>query len=182
MRYRVIFHGPFRVGTGRPDRGLDTTVDQQDPLPASSLKGLMRNTASQLLGPDHPLVGDVFGRPGNGSPWSWASAVFDEAPAPGVRARIAIGDDGVVEDEALLRAEHLWASEAIFTVDLLMSPPTRQADHELLLNASAAAVKSLGGDRNRGFGWVTVAPNDGLTAGEDLAEGILRIRAQVVLT
>ncbi len=176
MRYRIDFHGPFRVGTGLPRGGLDVTVDANNPLPASSLKGLMRNAATQLLRSGHPLIGDVFGQEGNGSPWSWSSASFATAPIRSVRARVAIGEDGVVEAEALLRAEQMWAPSATFTVDLLDVSPSNLDDHAIVLNAAAASVSSLGGDRNRGFGWVTVTPTDGPMEGRLLAEGIHRLR------
>lgn len=176
MRYHIEFHGPFRVATGLTRRGLDITVDEANPLPASSLKGLMRNTATQLLGPDHSLLAEVFGQEGNGSPWSWSSAEFATDPVPSIRARVAIGEHGTVEPEALLRGEHLWASTATFTVDLLHAGPANLADHQLVLNAAAASVGSLGSDRNRGFGWVTITPTDEPVDGRPLAEGVLRLR------
>jgi hypothetical protein len=41
VRFEIAFHTPFRVSSGRPGDGSDTTVDRAALLPASSLKGVM---------------------------------------------------------------------------------------------------------------------------------------------
>ncbi len=61
LRFVIDFLSPFRISTGAAAAGVNATIDRNDPLPATSLKGVMRATAKQLLGEDAELVGQVFG-------------------------------------------------------------------------------------------------------------------------
>ena len=160
MEFNIEFHGPFRIGTGVASRGMDETVDVDQPLPATALKGLMRASASQLLG-DHPLVAEVYGSSEQASPWSWTSGVVRN-PQLRQRARVALDPiTGTAVDHALQFSEELWADGATFSVDQHgFVDPEAVADHALVLRASAAGVTSLGADRRRGFGWVSVRSAD----------------------
>jgi len=159
LEFEIIFHGPFRVGTGWAGRGADITVDRRSPLKASSLKGVMRASAELLLGGQHGLVREVFGHPWDPSPWSWSSArVLDARPER--QARVEIDRDRhVAVDHALLIAEEIWAAGATFEVHPLRKVANRRA-HELVLMAAAHGVHSLGEDRRRGLGWVTVRAHE----------------------
>ena len=61
-------------------------------------------------------------------------------------------------------------------------PPERVQRHELVLRAAARAVVSLGGERRRGAGWVSITDTDrtdeeiSWTAGDTTA--LLRTRGQ----
>lgn len=99
---RIVFHGPFRVGTGLSAPGVRQSVDPADLLPASSLKGLMRASAARLLPARADVVDEVFGlrhadraadpaRPGGAhrrrgwdgsSPWHWSGAHFHPNATP----------------------------------------------------------------------------------------------------
>lgn len=64
MIVTLAFHSAFRIGTGNADGTAHATIDRDTPVPASSLKGLMRASADRLL-PYRPEVVDaVFGTPG----------------------------------------------------------------------------------------------------------------------
>ena len=167
MRFAVDFHGPFRVATGHAARGADASVDVASPLPAASLKGVMRASAELLLPRRHDLVELVFGSPRSPSPWSWSSASVPDASVR-KRARVAIDPDRhAALPGALLFAEEVWARTASFTVQPLARVADRRT-HELVLLASAHGVHALGGDRRRGLGWVTVRGTDPILDGDAL--------------
>jgi len=175
VEFEIVFHGPFRVGTGWAGRGADITVDPAAPLKASSLKGLMRASATLLLPHRRDLVEEVFGLPRQPSPWSWSGARV-VAARTGRQARVEIDPvRHVAVDRALLIAEEVWAATATFEVFPLRRVADRHA-HELVLMASAHGVHSLGEDRRRGLGWVTVRANepafDDAAFGEFLRLGI----------
>jgi len=172
----ITFHGPFRVATGWAGRGADSTVDLATPLRGSSLKGVMKASARLLLPDREDLVTRVFGSPRQPSPWSWSSArVVD--PKARKRARVAIDPDRHVAVEGgLFFSEEIWATRATFEITPLLGVADRRAQ-ELVLMASAHGVHTLGGDRRRGLGWVTV---EALQPALDSAafEEFLRLRSR----
>ncbi|MDB4872557.1 MAG: superfamily protein [Gemmatimonadales bacterium] len=163
MRFRIEFHGPFRVSSGRASDGLDATFDPRNPLPASSLKGLMRAHALNLLALDLDLVDAVYGSPAARSPWSWSDAVIEDDVAAKSRSRTRIRIDPATftaADQAMTTAEELWPTAASFHVrrrDPL--DRVRSELHEAVLAASARAITALGADRRRGLGWVGIVPD-----------------------
>lgn len=164
MRFQIAFHTPFRVATGRAGEGSDTTVDRQSPLPASSLKGVMRSAARDVLQVAPGWVDAVYGAAWQPSPWSWSDAT-PQADTPAqvrVRARIQIAaDTATVVDGALAIAEEVYAPRAEFTVNQAgWIDPDEVAAHNAILVASARAVTAVGGDRRRGLGWVSITPTD----------------------
>lgn len=168
LTFTINFHGPFHVGSGVPSQGLDRVLDRQVLLPATSLKGLMRATAAEVLGMAPGTVNVVFGTFGPNvaqqssgrriaSPWNWGDA-RPEGPVSIHRgARISVTEQGSAERGFLMLGENAWVRQASFTVS-----PTRQipadalSTQRLVLRGSARAVTSLGGGRTRGDGWVTI--------------------------
>ncbi|MEU5524516.1 RAMP superfamily CRISPR-associated protein [Streptomyces sp. NPDC047860] len=167
MRVTMTFHGPFRVSTGQGRPGIDATVDPENLLPASTLKGLMRRSAERLV-PDLPdLVRTVFGSPRQPTAWSWKSAVFPEEPTIAVRARVRIDEKtGAATRAHLMYGEEVWARTAEFSVTrhgLLpesLGPEMSEDDHLTVLACAAAGMHSIGADRRRGLGWVQCATAD----------------------
>jgi CRISPR/Cas system CMR subunit Cmr4 (Cas7 group RAMP superfamily) len=173
---RVEFHTPFRVATGNADDGADTAIDVRVPVPGSSLKGLMRATARDILGGlgprqhggDDPLVVEVFGdeptapgRDDGGSPWHWDDVRFDSRlPDPVLGNRIRIqAKTGTVADGALMVAQQL--PPATGTAKIWRSgkvDPARLPTHLALLVVTARLVDGAGGDRRAGTGWVSLTP------------------------
>lgn len=159
VEFRVAFAAPFRVSAGHARPGVDERIDRDSPLPATSLKGLMRATAGQLFGEKHPLVAAVFGSPAAPSPWSWSEArpLGDVWKEPVIVSRVRIGEDHVADDDMLASAEVTQAGAATFTVtqhghltdDAL-------ALHRALLAVVGQATRSLGANRRRGLGWVHI--------------------------
>lgn len=164
LSFTITFHGPFHVARGAATAGLDRTVDREVPLPASSIKGVMRAEATGTLGLGD-LVSEVFGAPGRQSPWAWSDAQFALKDVGRVaRNRIRPGRGGQVMPHHLMLGEHWWARTATFTIE--QAGPLDSDDlqrHSLVLRAAAASLMSLGGARNRGEGWVTVTPEGPLT-------------------
>ncbi|MEU9774278.1 RAMP superfamily CRISPR-associated protein [Streptomyces sp. NPDC047968] len=190
MRVTIAFHGPFRVATGTGRPGLDAAVDRDNLLPASTLKGLMRDSAERLLPGLPRLVEAVFGGPHHPTPWGWEAARFPSGqdpeppgdathsdagadnrpghrPVVTTRARVRLDEDsGAALHDHLLYGEEVWAHSAEFTVTrhgpLLDTggPPLDRDGHLAVLACAAAGVHSLGADRRRGLGWVHCTPAD----------------------
>lgn len=157
MKFTITFHTPFHVSTGTSEKGLDRLVDVDNPLPASSLKGRMRAAASEDLGLPSALVDDVFGHVGAPSPWWWSDAEFDSLTVRNI-TQIKVNDrSGTSERGFLMFGQHVWATTAVFDVVRRVVQADRFPDHELVLRASARAITSLGGQRRRGEGWVTIS-------------------------
>jgi CRISPR/Cas system CMR subunit Cmr4 (Cas7 group RAMP superfamily) len=157
LTFEVTFHGPIRVGTGHAGHGLDDIVDPDVVVPGSSLKGLMRAEAGALLGNRHPWVKEVFGTARRPSAWHWGDIRAHEDTVR-VAARIKMDSEhGTAVDGGLFLAEHHWPDATRFEViQFVAVDPTDRRRHELVLTASALSMRSVGGDRNRGFGWVDV--------------------------
>lgn len=160
MEFEIVFHGPMRIATGTAAPGTDATVDPGALLPATSLKGLMRDTARQLFA-DGDVVA-VFGGGGQPSPWSWCSARIEpEAPTVTRRARIRRDERGVTDRGALLVQEEVWPERATFVIEQVLPVPSEELERQrLVLTAAAHAVHALGADRRRGLGWVGVTRTD----------------------
>ena len=166
ITFTITFHGPFHIGSGVPDQGLDRVLDRDDLVPASSIKGAMRVAAREVLDLDGAVIGAVFGdssqpdpavashrRP---SPWEWSQADLGEHTIQNL-ARIRMDDStGTVARGFLMLGEVVWADTATFTVRQVSSIAT-PADHLVVLRGAARAVTSLGGGRRRGEGWVTIS-------------------------
>jgi CRISPR/Cas system CSM-associated protein Csm3 (group 7 of RAMP superfamily) len=166
MHFTIVFHAPFRVATGAASDGLDADFDPANPLPSSSLKGLMRDQAQRVLGVGPALVAEIFGSPRAPSPWWWSDAAIDFGPpgcdgAERVRSQLRIDPDTFTAvDTALRTSGELWPSGAGFEVRRRRPVPDGEAaSHEAVLCASARAITALGSDRRRGLGWVSVIPD-----------------------
>jgi CRISPR/Cas system CMR subunit Cmr4 (Cas7 group RAMP superfamily) len=170
MRFTIEFHSPFRVGTGESSRGSDDAIDVNDPLPASGIKGAMRASATGI-GIDPALVDEVFGTAANASSWSWDGGSDwkwsgeDTQPQPRQQFRIRIDElSGTTEEGGLFNVEALWPTVCAFDIDRTGHvTDDRKSLHEAVLRTAARAIHSLGADRTRGFGWVTVTttqPNE----------------------
>ncbi|MGW5440572.1 RAMP superfamily CRISPR-associated protein [Nocardia asteroides] len=155
LRFRIAFAGPMRVSSGRARPGVDAAIDMTDPLPATSLKGVMRATATRLLGATDPRIDELFGSSAQPSPWEWSNATPDTAWAAPQRAtRIRIQDHVTTED-MLAVAEQTHTPTATFTVttDHVLAAVT---SHVAVLSIAAGATRSLGAGRRRGTGWVHI--------------------------
>jgi CRISPR/Cas system CMR subunit Cmr4 (Cas7 group RAMP superfamily) len=166
MRFEITFHTPFRVGSGQAGDGSDTTVDRKALLPASSLKGVIKSAARDLLKFPDDLVEGIFGTAWRPSPWAWSDArVLDAGgsyPAIRPRARIQIEPGSMtVTRGALLVADEVLAARAEFSINQTgWIKPGDVSAHETVLLAAARSVTAIGSDRRRGLGWVTVTPVD----------------------
>ena len=177
IEFEVEFHGPFRVATGTAARGMDVAVDPKNPVPASSLKGVMRAAAGQLGLPE-AIIATIYGGSGSASPWAWGDAKFVTSPQLRARARVAIEDgSGVAVHGALWFSEEFWAARATFEVEQTsFLPPADLQRHALVLRASARAVGAIGSDRRRGFGWVSCKASNGAIDDGEVAR-LLELRS-----
>jgi CRISPR/Cas system CSM-associated protein Csm3 (group 7 of RAMP superfamily) len=166
MRFTITFHGPFRVAAGAASDGLNATYDAANPLPSSSLKGVMRASAKTTLGIQARLVNEIFGDKTTPSPWWWSDAVLQSGPAgnPGperIRTQLRIDPATFTAAATAVRTSgELWPPGARFEVRRRGEVPgERVALHEAVLAASARTITALGSDRRRGLGWVSVIPD-----------------------
>lgn len=159
VQITVALHGPYRVATGSANRGLDAVVDRER-IPATSLKGVMRAAAVEILALDPSTISRIFEGDGQGSPWSWSDILLPEGDECLVRNRVRIPinpDTGVAADGGLFLAEEMWVrGDLSFSVELFGAADDPAGDARLLA-ASAMAVKGLGSSRRRGLGWVTMS-------------------------
>jgi CRISPR/Cas system CSM-associated protein Csm3 (group 7 of RAMP superfamily) len=169
----VTAHGPLRIATGHAGRGLDALVDR-DRVPASSLKGVMRAAAAQLLGLPPGVVERLFGSPSVPSPWAWTDVDLNsEGVSAHVASRVRVAIDsatGTVREGALMHAEELWiGGDPTFRIE--QTGEVADADQDgRLLAAIARAVPSIGASRRRGLGWVSLRPVLDVTGTELTAE------------
>ena len=146
----IRFNTAFRISQGYGQGEVDDVIDEENPLPATSLKGVMRDAARMVLPGkrqgdkyvDHHLVDAVFGKRGsNSSPWNFSDGKLDHTYDPRerirVRSRVAIDERRRARDGALLFAEELDT-------------------HVALLHVAARLVDGIGADRRRGLGWVSI--------------------------
>lgn len=177
--FTVSFHGPFRVGAAYARDGIDAALDQDDPLPADHLKGVMRAAAINLLasdGQDQWAVAEVFGSPRVPSPWSWSSATVDERAGQtwtiSRRHRVTIDPDThSARKDHLVLGEQAWAPAARFQVARVGLPDAgrlAEEEHVLILRCAAAGVHGLGAWRRRGLGWVGISPDDEAVSADDV--------------
>lgn len=184
LLFEVRFHGPFRVGTGQAAQGIDEAVDLTDPVPASSLKGVMRDAARELALADGGLIGEVFGTEASASPWSWTGAEPGQGgwARTSVQARVAIDPETHTAIPDLLQfAETVEHDRAQFRIHRVGPVPADRLPHHVaLLRVAAAAVHHLGGQRRRGLGWVTVTPLDGAGSAVTLTGDDLRLAREAL--
>lgn len=163
----ITFNTAFRIATGRAGEGADDVIDPDNPLPASSLKGVLRDAARQLFPPkltgddewrDHPLVNEVFGwRGSQQSPWHFSDGEIDN-PRYKSRVRIAVGENRKVEPGAMFVGEELYASTASATITRVRPLSDERTElHAALLHVASRLVDGIGADRRRGLGWVSVS-------------------------
>lgn len=169
--FTITFHAPFRVARGQGGDGTHDTVDERDPLPATSLAGVMRATAKSLLGSEHEAIGEVFGSDSRPSPWRWSAARpmyrWHEA-VPAARVRIDQGT-GTAHDQMLVLSDHTGADQATFSITKFRRLAPEDIDkHKAVLKVAAQATRSLGAWRRRGFGWV------GIRCDEEIDEATVR--------
>ena len=154
VRFTVTFHSPFRVGAAYASDGVGAAIDHDDPLPADSIKGVMRAAAADLLGTSHPAVREVFGDKRTPSPWAWSSATPSQKPAVTQRHRVSIdAEHHAARKDALVLGEQAWMPAATF-------------------------VHGLGAWRRRGLGWVGITPKDGAVSADEVTR-LLSMRSAV---
>jgi CRISPR/Cas system CSM-associated protein Csm3 (group 7 of RAMP superfamily) len=159
VKFTLRFHTPFRVATGTASDGLNEVHDPVNPIPASSVKGLMRANAKLILRVDKAVRDEVFGSRRIRCPWWWSDVMLDSS-ASSIRTRLGIDPEtGTAAEGALFTASELWADSGWFEVlDRDRIDPQRRDLHIAVLKASALAITSFGADRRRGLGWVGITP------------------------
>ena len=180
----LTFNTTFRVGTGSALEGVDISLDPARPLPASSLKGRMREAARVLLGPDGgsaqpqapiqqpatriaespdpkdtdkdpPLVRAVFGDERRPSPWHWDDVKLEARVVQ--RTRVRLGEDRVAKPGALRVADEAVARCGRTRIwQQAWVEPGEMPLHLALLRCSARLVEAVGAEKSRGLGWVTL--------------------------
>ena len=160
IEFTIHFRGPFRVGGGRPVEFFDAPVDREDPLPQSSLKGLMRAEAHERLQIPPQWVARVFGSKAIACPWWWSPVSLEEA-AFSPTSKVRVDEVGRSMRGFLRFGEQTWATKGTFAIEQVGTIPDDEvATHRAILTAAAASVTSLGESRLKGSGWVDIRPSD----------------------
>lgn len=158
VHFVIDFLSPFRISTGEAAAGVDATINMADPLPPTSLKGVMRATAKQLLGEKADLVAEVFGDETRPCPWHWGDAIPTGANwmPPQITARVQIESAShTAARDMLALAEETTAARATFAVTRV-APVKDMELHTAVLAIAGRATRSLGAARRRGLGWVSI--------------------------
>lgn len=169
LDFTITFHSPFRVARGQAGNGAHDTVEP-DPLPTTSLGGVLRATAKTLLGSDNDVIDEVFGSAAHPSPWRFSAArPLPRDNTPGDQAagswqqttraaRVRIDQNtGTAQDRMLVLAEQTGADQARFSITKFRRLAPEELDkHKAVLKVAAQATRSIGGWRRRGFGWVGI--------------------------
>ena len=142
----IRFNTAFRISQGYGQGEVDDVIDEENPLPATSLKGVMRDAARMVLPGkrrgttyvDHHLVDAVFGKRGsNSSPWNFSDGKLDHTDELRerirVRSRVAIDERRRARDGALLFAEELHADRATATISLTQPLHPEELDTHVAL-------------------------------------------------
>ena len=163
LKFEVEFLTPFVISSGKALDGLDHTIDEETPFPSSAVKGLLRAHALHWLGLPNLLVGEVFGTARKGSDWIFSdvavervgTGVLQHGVEPSLWNRVRVDEHGRAEERALVAGQQCWAATGEFTIswDGRGEPPKL---HVLVLRSAARDVVSIGLNRRRGFGCVTI--------------------------
>nr|WP_228046738.1 hypothetical protein [Saccharopolyspora sp. HNM0983] len=116
-----------------------------------------------MLG-DAQIVNEVFGAPGVECPWRWTNAEPDDgswhAPQPAARVSIDPGTHTATPD-MLGISEQIGARSATFRITQRLGIPAEKLPHHrTVLAVAGQATRSLGAERRRGLGWVSIRCTD----------------------
>lgn len=113
LRFTVEFLSPFAVSTGQARDGLDTTVNLEEPLPATALKGLLKAHLRDTLGAPPAVLTRIFT---SGDTLRW---VFGEGQAQvsvNAWARVKVDDEGRAAERHLMVGEQAYATTGSFSI------------------------------------------------------------------
>ncbi|WP_162802874.1 hypothetical protein [Ornithinimicrobium avium] len=160
LRFTMSFHSAFLSATGQAADGYDLTLDLENPVRESHLKGVMSDAAARVLRFPPARIEQIFGSPAQESPWRWQVTEQQCARAV-VRHRVGIDDDThCAHQDMLVRARAGHLDTVAFEVYRVTDPEDLM--ERTAITCSARAVHRLGGQRRRGFGWVGVEGGDDL--------------------
>lgn len=159
IKFSITFLGPFAVSTGQAGRSADSMVDDERPLPETSMKGLMRASAVVLQIPPQ-VIRRVFGSGKTPTAWNWGPVEFAQQPARQLRGSTAIDSHtNVARNHALLFEEQHWSTTATFDIQQVLFLDPADVDlQRTILAVAASGVQSIGKSRRRGNGWVSIIP------------------------
>ena len=154
------------LGSDLIDGLVARNVDGNPVIPASHIKGLMRQAVKDLPGmvvtdDTKKKFLDVFGVPGiqreNGALFSVTDACVDGKATTRLISRTAIDDNGVAKDSSLRTNEAISAG-CKFSGNIHLNVESKFVD--LLVRYSLLSVFEVGGSRNRGAGACVVTIAD----------------------
>ncbi|WP_288788155.1 RAMP superfamily CRISPR-associated protein [uncultured Fibrobacter sp.] len=153
------------LGSDLIDGLVARNVDGNPVIPASHIKGLMRQVVKDLPGfvsdDKKKKFLDAFGVPGalreNGALFSVTDACVDGEAATRLISRTAIDENGVAKDSSLRTNEAISAGSK-FSGHVHLNVDSKFVD--LLVRYSLLSVFEVGGSRNRGAGACVVSIAD----------------------
>ena len=165
LEFEVAFHGPLLPTTGHAAAGFDASVDLDEPLTGTALKGLMRASARDLLDVPDDLLTNVYGAEAIASPWHW---VIVEQPVvvPVRRTRVSIDETthAARDNQLVFSRAAVAKSRASFVVEGGGRLSAAELGlHRRVLTASARGCHAMGAARRRGLGWISISGGEDLT-------------------
>lgn len=152
LKFNVQFIGPFAVATGCARDGIDTTVDVDNLLPASALKGLLKAQLRDVLGASRAQVNGIFH---SGDATGWVFRDGQVQARVNLWTRVKVDDEGRADERHLMVGEQAFATRGSFEI-VWDGPGSAPQEQVLALRAAARCVTSLGSHRRRGLGWVSI--------------------------
>lgn len=162
LEFAIKFHSPFAVAAGTAHDGMDTTIDEANPLPSTAIKGLLKAQLGVALGVPRPLVDRVF-HSGDSPRWVFSDAAVEINV--NAWARVQVDANGRAKERHLMVGEQAYATHGTFIITW-EGAGVAPRDEVRALRAAARAVTSLGSHRRRGLGWVSITDAQPWT-GED---------------
>ncbi|MCL3836880.1 hypothetical protein [Aeromicrobium duanguangcaii] len=168
LEFAVVFHNAAIPSGGTGREGVDISMFRPEPIGGDRLKGLMRDTAENLLSIPSRLTDAVFGTVAAPSPWNWTApreAPVGTGPEWKLSARHRVRIDpatDAADHGSIASAHHVWRPRWNFSIHQKSDlAPEDLADHQLVLRVSALATKHLGLWRRRGYGWIGITDASG---------------------
>lgn len=154
LKFKVRFHGPFAVATGEARDGMDTTIDESNPLPSTAIKGLLKAQLRDVLAASPGQIATIF-HSGDKIGWVFSDAKIDVKDKKGLWTRVQVDDEGRSSERQFMVGEQAHPETGEFVV-VWEGGGEAPVDQALALRAAARCLTSLGSHRRRGLGWVSI--------------------------
>jgi len=144
---------------------MDTTIDPENPLPSTAVKGLLKSHLRHSLRVPEEMVASIFHSEDD---QRWVFSDGRVQVKVNAWTRVQVDDDGRSAERLLMVGEQAFAETGELVVTWVGRGPAPEQEVRAL-RAAARCVTSLGSHRRRGLGWVSLADNEPWTEDDSRA-------------